>query len=78
MPEEIWMNDIECPLCDRDTYCESWEIKVDPYKRQTTEITCSECGGRFSVITEISVSVVGASPASPVQEIVGYVGDIDE
>ena len=58
MSEEIYMDDIECPYCDRDTYLESWDISVDPYgRKQRTEMTCDECGGKFYIITSLDVTI---------------------
>jgi len=60
MTEQIYLGDIECPHCERDTYCEDGEVKVNRYSRQKTEITCDEYGKRFFVITELTVSIVGS------------------
>lgn len=59
MPQEILINDIECPHCDRDTYCDDAEVTVSRYSRQKTEMTCDECGKKFYIITDLSVSVIG-------------------
>lgn len=57
MPEEIYLDDIECPHCERDTYVDAWDVKVDPYKAQVTTMVCDECGKTFYVRTELSVNV---------------------
>lgn len=58
MSEEIYLEDIECPYCDRDTYMESWSIKVDQYKKVETTLTCDVCGGSFKVRTEVTVDII--------------------
>jgi len=57
MTEEIYMDNIECPFCDRDTYIDSSEIVVEPSKKHRTKITCDACGGTFNVITYLSVDI---------------------
>jgi hypothetical protein len=56
--ETIYLDEIECPLCDRDTYCDSFDIEVHPNEYRKTKIKCDYCGGEFVVKTFLTVEVV--------------------
>lgn len=55
--DEIHIDDIECPLCDSNEYCEAWDIAVEPDTVQRTHVTCPDCGGVFVVKTTIDITV---------------------
>ena len=55
--EELYVDEIECPLCERDTYCEFWNIEVEPDVVRRTRVKCDECGGEFVIKTKLKVDV---------------------
>jgi hypothetical protein len=55
--EEIYVDEIECPLCDRETCCEFWDIEVEQDVVRRTRVKCDECGGEFVIKTKLAISV---------------------
>lgn len=55
MAEQIYIDELECPHCDEDTYNESWDIEVDPDREEVTEVICEFCGKSFYVHTRLSI-----------------------
>lgn len=55
--EEIYLSELECPYCDRNSYCEHCSIQVDENRKCQTVVMCDECGGEFIVETKLDVRV---------------------
>jgi len=55
--EEIYVGEVECPLCNRDTYCDFWNIEVEPDVVRRTFVKCDECGGEFVVKTKLEIYI---------------------
>lgn len=57
MAEQIYVDELECPHCNTDTYNESWDIEVDPDRKKTTEVICAFCDKPFFVHTRLEIHI---------------------
>jgi len=57
MTDQIYLDELECPNCNTDTFNDSWDIEVHPYKRKVTPVECEYCGVIFYVRTTLEVEV---------------------
>ena len=55
--DEIYLDEIQCPLCDKDTYCDFWDIKVHPDIIHHNRVKCDDCGREFIIKTQLIVTV---------------------
>ena len=58
LTDYIYLDEIDCPYCDRSTYIEHWEIAVNCDKNKTTLVECDECRKSFYVKTNLSFEIL--------------------